>query len=986
MSPGYESSAQSDGTPLQQPLASGNWVPTPAYSNPDAATPATPLPQSLHTQPQLASFSPGQSVQSRLVLQELDIRNDLLPKTVRKNIVAMHHKVSPLVNIGKAALPQLAGPSIRDEDWARVLLQNPDQGAVDRCNLSMPAPSSSPSGLYPKVENPCLWGPLQAITQAPLLPATTSNALPNAMDAATGLTSSHPDMLHGPHGGPAEVSESQQQCVGHGTSFLGSRGHLGPQPRSLQRLTALAEAPLPISPPGHSPQHGFAGGSNQELVSKESLPPKSSSIKAMALSHTTNGLGRDPVVTSQPTANQGPGASMGLQNVQPSSHEGPGQVSGTIPAGQRPDNRTSAHGSSATQPSSRASKSGSTDLRPASRHSGNGTMGLEPGPFHAPAGSTLDGFSPLSSSMVFAQGFSQGLAHEAPKSRAEPEPSDVSGYGAWPPPASEDSRAQQQSTGLAAGIAAAGGLGKPGHHRRTSSISKYSPLQMSIMHPAATHQPASGGDSQTQAAQSVPVLTTAGGSTGDALVGDNHSASQKKPKASYQQQQPSSIQGPGPSHSKPQLGASEQQMPASAGSVRGAHRPQPSFTYSPLMAQAPAESLSFNPGSLAPVLEATESILSQSREASPGSAAASVSSSAGQTASPRPASSHHATQSSIFAPLGKARHDRTPSWTNAALTEVSEAALDGHSASTASIKNASGSALSQKSDPPVSAAPPSSIAVMPQVMSASGQQAAGTGSSTAATSASADSAAQLPSKAQFSPEPQRVIRHSHAPSSVYAPLGKAVRSSRILAEDSPRRQFDAAILGSLEDPFPRRQTSALTVPTMTPANASQGVHQPQPLQSQASSSLARGPHQLSSHAAQDMPEASTKVDAEGPQAGYPGDHAAARRAQEGAVAVMALAQLQSSPGQREHTVGAGGAGLDLSGVPGTQSQQVGSERWWAGSVMSDAMLSPLAQGAVQLSASQSLPQGRGLAHFNVQWYLGTRLVINLMQLPDGMAC
>ena len=500
---------------------------------------------------------------------------------------------------------------------------------------------------------------------------------------------------------------------------------------------------------------------------------------------------------------------------------------------------------------------------------------------------------------------------------------------------------------------------RPGHHRRSSSISKYSPLQMSIMQLApGPDQPASRR-SENQGSSFAPTsdLVMVEGSRDVALVGDNHSASQKKPKASHQQQEPSSGQGHVLDQSQAQQGASGQPWPATAGRAESRHKPQPSFTYSPLMAQAPTESLTFSPASLAPVLEAPESVPKvptfEMQQKSADAASADHGTDGAQL--PKPVAAHHATQSSIYAPLGKARHSRNPSWTHAPLTQVSDAALRSQSGSSNSQADPAGRALPQANHPTRGASP------APQAAGTSeAQQPAGSQLEVPSADVASDSlAVQSQSIKSPQPELQRTIRHHHAPSSVYGPLGKAVRSSRILAEDSPRRHFDAAILGSLEDPFPRRQGPTSSEDGPASSNLSQPLKQPQSLQGQDGASQTQGSVQAAGrpdHKARQSDSQANSL-ADGPHLGYAIDHQAGL-AQGGASAATAQQQQQQIAAGQGHQI-LGSTAHCIQAVPSIppEAQQVGSEHWWAGSVMSDAMLSPLGQGAVQLSASQSWPTG-----------------------------
>ncbi|KAK9831572.1 hypothetical protein WJX74_000666 [Apatococcus lobatus] len=644
-------------------------------------------------------------------------------------------------------------------------------------------------------------------------------------------------------------------------------------------------------------------------------------------------------------------------------HAKASRVSGDGSATLRPPSRAPELGSAPLKSSSRASGSGTAALRPPSRSSSTGSRGPAPRVFHAPTGSTLDGFSPLSSSMNFSQGFSQDL----PEVTSDTEASQLHLDQGLPPQANAGSEAQQPRMDMAevrsgryemsTGYPSVG-MAKPGHHRRGSSISNYSPLQMSIMQlPPPKDQSASQKFSATHgntlAPTSDPGLSEESGAV--ALVGDNHSASQKQVKAVHQRQKQSSGQEPALDHPTAQQESYVQQHSASARRAESYHKPQLSFTYSPLMAQAPNESLSFNPGSLAPVPEASETNPRQILERHQRSAAtaATAGSGAADAVNSRPIASHHATHSSIYAPLGKARHSRTPSWTHAPLTQISEAALKGNS------------------DPPRSSSHPADAATHQEDHTLGHDrlanplaplQAPAKGASVAdqhgtmpsqTVPISASLAVPVQSSDQHQPTPQSMIRHSHAPSSVYGPLGKAVRSSRILAEDSPRRHFDAAILGSLEDPFPRRQAPAVCDPNAASAGPNQPDQQPQPLHGQGNISQTRGPLQVASHASNDIGQSDSQSRAAGQLPGYVRDHTFQGEAPN----VMAKKQPRIA-GQGQLT--AGGADQAGHGSAGDSrmlpnAQQVGSERWWAGSVMSDAMLSPLAQGFGAASARGHTP-------------------------------
>ncbi|KAK9849958.1 hypothetical protein WJX84_011816 [Apatococcus fuscideae] len=415
------------------------------------------------------------------------------------------------------------------------------------------------------------------------------------------------------------------------------------------------------------------------------------------------------------------------------------------------------------------------------------------------------------------------------------------------------------------------------------------------------------------------------------LMGDNHKAPQKDPP-------PSSARGSQPDGNGPADSQS-----------RGHHGPQPSYTYSPLMAQAPTEPLLVPPNKLVPVPEASEVPFGEHTIAT----AASVSQSAasgrdsadhlGQILTSAALPSRHAPQPSMtYAPLGKARHERTPSWTHSPLeTQASSSSL---SSSTGEINPRTAQGIHSQHQGPLT----HQMATFPSTDASLAREAPASADSSPYGAEHAKSWVNSPaamihvtattatSGQQHQPEPERMIRHSHAPSSVYGPLGKAVRSSQILAEGSPRLHFDAAILGSLEDPLPRRQAPSQPEPGLP---APMGPHIPLK-GSDGSLALA-----ASKHGAYAITPGTKSGGDEPYQAG--GSDAKHAQRQSGQVA-----QMQQSQG----AIQPAGASSGAATAP-PEAWQVTQEHWRHGSVMSNAMLSPLQLGAAQHSASQSLQPG-----------------------------
>ena len=763
------------------------------------------------------------------------------------------------------------------------------------------------------------------------------------------------------------------------------------QPQSLQRLTAIAEMSFPPSPAGQQPhiEMSFAGPLAQQAPSR--LQPVGAAQPPFPPENYPDGYAGPQA--KQATSQLHPG------NVQASTQTLPAAGSCPPKAESLGERRSASDASPLPRamilPSSRASDTGPMALRPPSRASDAGSHGSHGSetsqrPTHRPpTGSTLDGFSPLSSSMNFSQGFSKG-ALDAPTERIYQEPL---GEQQQTVTLRGDPQAHHSNRGtaaLAVDTAAAMTTSRAGHHRRTSSISKYSPLQMSIMqlpslgeqhgaeatHLAATtatqqpHQsqignaeatgrisqlaangtmpgivPRSEGPSpaSSNGADSMARIQGSGSLQGDGhslaeatgskvLMGDNHKAPQKDPP-------PSSARGSQPDGNGPADSQS-----------RGHHGPQPSYTYSPLMAQAPTEPLLVPPNKLVPVPEASEVPFGEHTIAT----AASVSQSAasgrdsadhlGQILTSAALPSRHAPQPSMtYAPLGKARHERTPSWTHSPLeTQASSSPV---SSSTGEINLRTAQGIHSQHQGPLT----HQMATFPSTDASLAREAPASADSSPYGAEHAKSWVNSPaamihvtattatSGQRHQPEPERMIRHSHAPSSVYGPLGKAVRSSQILAEGSPRLHFDAAILGSLEDPLPRRQPPSQPEPGL-PAPMEPHI----PLKS-SDGSVALA---ASKHGAYAIIPGTKSGGDEPYQAG--GSDAKHAQRQSGQVA-----QMQQSQG----AIQPAGASSGAATAP-PEAWQVTQEHWRHGSVMSNAMLSPLQLGAAQHSASQSLQPGQ----------------------------
>ena len=264
LSPGYASSAQSGSTALQQRATDGGeWTLTPAYSNPSLLSPS-----STHHQPgsqspgQMAEsqYEPGQTAHSMSPSQRAAIQDMASGPSSgghEGNLISF----TPTANLPVQALPG-------DHNWAQMLLQNPDQGP-----LRAPAPAASalrgqPAPMFPAITSSCAWEPLPSRRSGVPIPSGKAEGK-GLQDPALNISR------------PAPMSAQQLS-----TGTLQSSAALGDsQAGSLQRLSALAKAPLSISPVGQPTQNGPAAVLPQ-LQSTSMQPDARSGL----LSSTTNTL------------------------------------------------------------------------------------------------------------------------------------------------------------------------------------------------------------------------------------------------------------------------------------------------------------------------------------------------------------------------------------------------------------------------------------------------------------------------------------------------------------------------------------------------------------------------------------------------------------------------------------------------------------------------------------------------------------------------